>query len=816
MKAVKIAIIAAAVIVALAVLAWLLRDNLIERISNPLLQEYGIVVTDVSLDALATSHAGISYLELVYDEDTTVAIHELSLPIRGAADGLKTYRAETVAVALPSESNEPLDLAGTVAQFLSLSDELAGTELLVGELNVPPYPPVRNLHWALRDGEQTLDMTIDSLRMSATMTREAADVRAITLALPRAEAVDALLQRTEAGYSMEGTSAVGLPGWNPLAGLMGIVPPAVLVEAGSAVLDFDVDIPVGGPGSLSATLDPSSLIELRYQHESGESSKISVQSGSPVELSATFPDVDWSLQQESLDLLVSYEDWQDVPMTLTDIACSAAPVCSMSGNVAIAARDLPVGRVAEARLAFVQDVEFQGDDVLITVKPDAALDIRGLAAVDLAVEKIEARLASSAKLELVDAGWRLAADSLDATIESARLPGDVRVTAPVFFEQVALSELDGALAAEAGMYMPSSTVAWQDNRIATPGLRGSLSIQGAAVNADLATVGLHQDAVIDLKHDLDTGVGSFELRDAALSFGAEPLSDRISPWRDDWDLGAGTVSVDLEATWQGEQTVGRASTRITDVAGYYEDNVFAGLSTELDLSYDAAGEIAVRPSSLSVLLLDVGMPIEDIVADYHVDPTALSVEVANLRMNALGGTVRADPFSFHTDRDRNTLLLHAESIDLRELVSAEEYRAIEVTGNIGGELPVVIEGDTITITGGALEGEPSGGVIRYLQDSPPDESDVSSVALVRRALSNFEYESLSSEVDYSEDGDLKLQVRLEGRNPDMDEDRPIVLNLGVESNVPQMLRSLRATRAVEEILERRFQKQKSSQPDDGS
>ncbi len=47
-------------------------------------------------------------------------------------------------------------------------------------------------------------------------------------------------------------------------------------------------------------------------------------------------------------------------------------------------------------------------------------------------------------------------------------------------------------------------------------------------------------------------------------------------------------------------------------------------------------------------------------------------------------------------------------------------------------------------------------------------------------------------------------MRLSGRNPDFEEGRPIILNLGVENNVPQMLRSLQAARAVEEILERRL------------
>ncbi len=75
-----------------------------------------------------------------------------------------------------------------------------------------------------------------------------------------------------------------------------------------------------------------------------------------------------------------------------------------------------------------------------------------------------------------------------------------------------------------------------------------------------------------------------------------------------------------------------------------------------------------------------------------------------------------------------------------------------------------------------------------------------------QALSNFQYETLTASVDYSKDGDLKLQMQLTGRNPDMESNRPIVLNLGVENNIPQMLKSLQAARAVEEILERRLAK----------
>ena len=49
-------------------------------------------------------------------------------------------------------------------------------------------------------------------------------------------------------------------------------------------------------------------------------------------------------------------------------------------------------------------------------------------------------------------------------------------------------------------------------------------------------------------------------------------------------------------------------------------------------------------------------------------------------------------------------------------------------------------------------------------------------------------------------------MRLKGINPDVDPTQPVILNLNVENNVPQMLRSLQATRSIEDVLERNLSK----------
>ena len=111
------------------------------------------------------------------------------------------------------------------------------------------------------------------------------------------------------------------------------------------------------------------------------------------------------------------------------------------------------------------------------------------------------------------------------------------------------------------------------------------------------------------------------------------------------------------------------------------------------------------------------------------------------------------------------------------------------------------------IDGGRLENDPPGGVIRYRGGGAEAiAQDGSQLGIVTRTLQNFEFESLTSAVSYSDDGDLVLKMRLEGINPDVDPTQPVILNLSVENNVPQMLKSLQATRSIEDVLEKRLEK----------
>jgi hypothetical protein len=263
------------------------------------------------------------------------------------------------------------------------------------------------------------------------------------------------------------------------------------------------------------------------------------------------------------------------------------------------------------------------------------------------------------------------------------------------------------------------------------------------------------------------------------------------------------MALDFAAGKEGWNYDGTLTQSVRSLAGHYNEIVFTGLDTDLSATIGSDEGIAVSPSSLSLALLDVGLPIEQLTAQFEADAAGQAVTVTDLSMSVLGGKILADPFRYRLKEESNDIVLRPQSIQLQFMVDLAEFEDVEMSGSISGVIPVTVSGKTITVAGGRLESDAPGGVIHYRAGAAAEAVSNEGINVVTRALGNFQFDSLTSDVDYTEAGDLKLQMRMSGINPDMDANQPVILNLGVENNIPQLLRSLQATRAIEDLLQRK-------------
>ena len=822
MKAIKYLLIFLAVVAVLATTGWFLRNTIIERISGRALAKYGIAVTDVSLDALATDTASISYLELEHDNGTVIGIDDLTLPIGSSTSGTRTYAANNVTISVPGDSDaESFDLAKLLDQLLSMPNTFAGTEVLVAELNIAPYPAMRDLRWASTEERQELSADLDAVHFGVQITNDEDKFKAsISLQHNSINAPEQSLtldiRRWDNGIDISGASILELPITatiaTSLAESLGSTLAGVEFADGTAILEVEARLPFGEnqPVFATATLMPAVPFELAYSVKSGVVNVVSVRSASAIKLEATYPDSQWSVNQEQVSLSMSYDDLNDITATIRNIGCSNGPGCFMNLDLSVNDADLTVATARRLELAADLDLSFGEEWIQLLMRPNAEVSLTGMSVSGTEIASLTAVLMSGATLDLLEAGWQFSAESLDATLKSLSLTNDMQFSAPVLLHDLFVNDINQNLSMNSNVDSAFSHLTWGEHTIALPGFSGKVSLKDDDLMSDLTTVGLFNEGEILAQHSFRSDAGRMSLTDASWSFSVQNLSNRVTPWAGDWDVTAGSLSADVQLKWRQADSDwrldGESSFNLIDLAGSYSDTAFTGLSTKLDSAFGATAGVTVDPAQIQIELLEVGLPIENITSDYTLRPDALSVDVANLQMHAFGGIVKADPFTFDLESERNTLLLHAESIELTELLTLKEFDSIELTGRIGAELPVIIEGTEVSIVDGKLTGEAPGGVIRYQPDFIPDTEGTSAIGIVTEALSNFEYDTLTSTVSYSKEGDLVLQMQIAGRNPDLEENRPVILNLGVENNIPKMLKSLRAARAVEEILEKHIQK----------
>lgn len=816
MKSIKFLAAALAIVAILATIAWLLRNTIIQRISNPLLAEYGLEIINVSLDAIAPRNASIAYLKLRHENGTIISIDRLTLPIGTRPGAIRSFRAERVTVDMPDAGDTAApQFARSIDLLLQLPEALPNTELFVAELGVTAYPLLRGLQWASTGSRQTLRAGINGIAFSTEIVRadpgrfalmvSAGDDSSVTAR----QSMTAEIRRTDPIISIVGESSLDLRAWNSLAASFGLSAPGLENIYGAAELHFDLEIPYDTDrvATLDARLAPSMPFDISYADTTAALRSVNLKSAGVFQITATYPTIEWSIEQPQASLLVTYGQWQAIPIGISKLACRTGPTCSVSIEIALDNADLTIARSSRLQFSATQDIEFRDEDLRVLLRPKAELALRGVSGPDIEFSGLTARLESGATLTVSEAGWQFSADSIDGRIDSLSLDDDLAYTSPISLRKLIVGESEKPLTVKALADAPAGKLMWDKLVIDVPGFKGDFSLSGAELALAFSSVGLHREAKISARHSLDTGTGQLSIKDAAISFRSRALSHRVSPWQFDWDISAGTVSGDLQLNWKKPgpewDLYAQSSIQIEKLAGIYGDIALTGLTSKLTMDYRGATGFAVAPGDIAIGLIDVGLPIENISADYRLHPNDLSVDIDKLRMAAFGGIVQADPFNYQLGRERNSLLLRADSIDLTELLTLKEFEAIELVGSVSAELPVIIEGTDVSIVDGRLTGV-APGVIRYLPAIVPESTGVSSIGFVTRALSNFQYDTLSSNVDYGKTGDLKLQVRLAGRNPDLKDNRPIVLNLGVENNVPQMLRSLQAARAVEDVLEKRL------------
>ncbi len=801
----------------LAAVTHFYRESIVRGFANSALHEQGFIATELSIQTLGTDFVRLSYLVLEQDDGTRYEISGLSFPLSFPSAESEMISIEQL-VLVPAEAEIALPpLAGLLHLFLELPDSIPNTEITIAHLATPAAPSISNFVWKSTGQRQHLAFSALSVDVSIEVDRvndsqHQVKLNAVVDEIPDAFSSTLSVTHIGPGFTIVGTSTTDLSPWRPLLQSIGLLDDDVVSI--NARLNGQIRIELNDDETISvragAHLSLADLMTSSFSFIDGSDIQLQVEITDSILLDFEYPSLDWTARAEQISMKVEMEKVSNGTAQFTDLECSSGIQCKVRVSVDTGPLELEKVAFSNAKLSALLEIA-TADTTRVDISPDLVLELTGIESQDFSVAAVSATQFSGGQLTIDDGSWRLDIDRMEFLLEKLANQDGMAISLPIAVGNLRIRDDGATVDADVSMLPNAATLSLPDSAIIMPGVRGTISLHDndVTVSSELFDNEGTLSAHVNISHDIATGEGSISMKDAALRFDLGKLSRHFSTWPHAWDVVSGTLSSELELHWKidddGANYGGTMKYRANALAGNYDDIVFSGLNTELSGTLDSVVGMRFLPTTITVALLDVGTPVKQIAADFSLNVAEESIQVHSATMSVLGGHLVADPFLFRVQADRNDIVMRPKSIPLQVMADLAEYEGVQLSGSISGMLPMTIRENTITITDGRLASDPPGGVIRYLPglNSDDDKGPVSDLGLVSRALANFQYESLKSDVNYTESGDLKLQMKLTGINPDMDPPQPIILNIGLENNIPQLLRSLQATRSIEDILERR-------------
>ncbi|GAA6152394.1 intermembrane phospholipid transport protein YdbH family protein [Pseudoteredinibacter isoporae] len=278
------------------------------------------------------------------------------------------------------------------------------------------------------------------------------------------------------------------------------------------------------------------------------------------------------------------------------------------------------------------------------------------------------------------------------------------------------------------------------------------------------------------------------------------LEKRFGRWPLEVNALSGELTGGGELSWQLGDALSweaRGKQALTHIGGVYDDIGFVELSISHDWSIASTAGLQVK-GQMDLGSLDIGLAVEDVAMNFTLNSDS-GVVIEGFKADLLDGRVESPRLELNQREglwESEVSLLNIKAIRLESLLRAADYAGLDATANLSGELPVAIRANKLHIEQGKLAATEPG----YIRYEGLSDSGNPLMEMVSEALSNYQYEHLTADVEYDDSGYLQMAVALKGHNPDFQNGRQVNLNLNISDNVPNLMKSLQAGRIITDVI----------------
>ena len=255
-----------------------------------------------------------------------------------------------------------------------------------------------------------------------------------------------------------------------------------------------------------------------------------------------------------------------------------------------------------------------------------------------------------------------------------------------------------------------------------------------------------------------------------------------------------SANIDFTLPQEGEQFIAQGNADFQRVSAKYKSYMLNNMTYLTPLTFDSAG-LQLAESTLHIGSIDAGVPIEQLQA-------LVIVKDSVFHLRKIHGEIFNGKFSsgqLWLDGREQEFDINFENIDLAQVVALQQQPGINITGNIDGDLPMMINELGISIDEGWASSV-SGGKLTIVDNPSFDSIKVQQPQLA--LLENIDFTKLESKVKFTPDGWVSFDFALRGNNPD--KNQSVNFNYSHQENIFALLESIRLVKSVENKIEKKI------------
>ena len=194
-------------------------------------------------------------------------------------------------------------------------------------------------------------------------------------------------------------------------------------------------------------------------------------------------------------------------------------------------------------------------------------------------------------------------------------------------------------------------------------------------------------------------------------------------------------------------------------------------------------------ASLKLLPAALPFPVTALSATVSYRDRVLDIEKALANVFAGEITTKQSKIAFKTNKW--SLPLKVQGINLEQLLKDYPQEKVSGTGILDGEFVLSHDSRGFSVQKGVADSRAPGGTLSY--HAPELDNPESGLPSELQVLKNFNYDSLKSPFTLEPDGVLRLNIELSGNSPDWQSGKRVNLNLNIEENLYDLIKSIRLT-----------------------